>query len=81
MRPAGALSFHLAFWPGLVLGVMRSIETFAKITLFPSALALGSGQYALDLGLNVYGLLVSAAGYLAGAVIADRWRAGVAHAR
>jgi SSS family solute:Na+ symporter len=28
LRPVGALSFHLAFWPGAALGVVRAVETF-----------------------------------------------------
>lgn len=66
MRQAGSLSFHLAFWPGLFLGVMRSIEIFAKIEIFPVQLALGSGKYAIDLGVNVYGILLCTAGFLLG---------------
>ena len=27
---ASAASFHLAFWPGLILGVLRAIETFVR---------------------------------------------------
>lgn len=69
IRSAGALSFHLAFWPGLLLGIVRTIETFAKIEIFPTLLAIGSGKYALDLGINVYGLLICTAGFVAGATI------------
>lgn len=72
VRPAGALSFHLAFWPGVVIGVVRAVETFAAVSLIPHAVALGTGDYALDLGVNVYGVILCAAGYLLGAVIARR---------
>jgi SSS family solute:Na+ symporter len=70
LRPAGALSFHLAFWPGLGLGVIRAVETFVKVSILPDSVALGSGKYAIDLGVNIYGLLICATGYLAGAAYA-----------
>lgn len=66
---ARALSFHLAFWPGLILGISRGVETFAHIAIFPGAFALGQGKYALDLGVNVYGLLVCTSGFLIGALL------------
>ncbi|WP_300304217.1 hypothetical protein [Ferrovibrio sp.] len=72
IRPAGRLSFHLAFWPGLGIGILRTIETFAKVEVFPKALMLGSGKYALDLGVNVWGLIFCTAGYLVGAALAAR---------
>lgn len=65
---ARATSFHLAFWPGLILGILRAIETFAHVGIFPASLALGSGKYALDLGINAYGLLICTIGFLIGAV-------------
>jgi SSS family solute:Na+ symporter len=70
IRPAGTLSFHLAYWPGVVIGVLRAVETFGRVSIFPAELALGSGKYAMDLGLNVWGLLLCVAGYLAGAAVA-----------
>ncbi|ASC72564.1 hypothetical protein XM38_035220 [Halomicronema hongdechloris C2206] len=63
---AGPLSFHFAFWPGLIVGVLRVVENAASLTLFPAWLSLGGGKYALDLGVNVYGLLVCTLGYLLG---------------
>ncbi len=69
MRQAGALSFHLAFWPGIVLGVIRGIEVFAKLHILPAALDLGSGGFAADLGVNVWGLLLCTAGFLLGTVL------------
>jgi Na+/proline symporter len=74
LRCTGPLCFHLAFWPGVGLGIVRTIETFAKIEILPSALALGSGKYALDLGVNLYGLLICTAGFLAGAIVTARRR-------
>ena len=65
---ARAMSFHLAFWPGLAFGILRAVETFAHVSIFPATLALGEGKYALDLGVNVYGLLICTVGFLAGAL-------------
>jgi hypothetical protein len=76
LSSARALSFHLAFWPGLVLGISRAVETFAHIAIFPATLALGQGKYALDLGLNVYGLLICTCGFLIGAVLQRESRFG-----
>jgi len=65
---ARALSFHLAFWPGLLIGIARAVETFAHVSIFPMTLSLGQGKYALDLGLNVYGLIFCTGLFLAGAL-------------
>ena len=73
---AGRLSFHLAFWPGLTLGVLRVLEGAPGTEIFPAWLAIGGGRYALDLGINIYGLLLCIAGYLLGAVL-GRLGAGV----
>jgi solute:Na+ symporter, SSS family len=51
-------SFHLAFWPGVVLGVMLAAGTI------PAAWAIGTGKYALLLGANLYGLAICCAGFL-----------------
>ncbi len=69
VRQAGALSFHLAFWPGIVLGVTRGVEVFAKLRILPPALDLGSGTFAADLGVNAWGLLLCTAGFLVGTVL------------
>lgn len=69
IRRAGALSFHLAFWPGLSFGIVRVVESATGNNIFPTALALGSGKYAIDLGVNVYGLLICVGGYLLGAAL------------
>jgi len=74
IRPAGAISFHLAFWPGLVLGIVRTVETFAKISIFPDAIALGFGKYSIDLGINVWGLVICTTGYFIGMVLQRRIR-------
>lgn len=51
-------SFHLAFWPGVLMGVMLAAG------LIPQAWAIGSGKYALLLGTNLYGLMICVAGFL-----------------
>lgn len=48
--------------------MIRTVETFARVSVFPTAFALGSGEYALDLGVNLYELLFCSAGYLIGAL-------------
>lgn len=51
-------SFHLAFWPGVLLGVLLAAGRI------PQAWAIGDGKYALLLGVNFYGLLICIAGFL-----------------
>ena len=65
---AGAFSFHLAFWPGVAIGIVRAAETFGQVHVFPAGLALGTGPFALDLGLNAWGLCLCTLGFVAGAV-------------
>lgn len=65
---AKSISFHLAFWPGLVLGVLRVLENILNISIFPVWLAIGEGKYAQDLGINIYGLGICVLGYLLGAI-------------
>ncbi len=69
---AGAASFHLAFWPGVALGITRAVETFSHGHVLPAGLALGSGPFALDLGVNAWGVLVCTLGFVAGAVAVPR---------
>ncbi|MGF1478760.1 MAG: Na+/proline symporter [Cyanophyceae cyanobacterium] len=69
MRSAGRLSFHLAFWPGLIIGILRVLENALQTEIFPACLALGTGKYATDLGVNVYGLMLCIIGYLIGSVV------------
>lgn len=66
---AGRLSFHLAFWPGLIFGVLRVLENAFSTAIFPTWISIGAGKYAEDLGLNIYGLGLCIAGYLLGALI------------
>ena len=64
VKRAGAVSFHLSFWTGLLLGVLLASGQI------PDGMALGSGKYALSLGVNVYGLLICTALYLVAAYAA-----------
>ncbi len=52
------LSFHFAFWPGVVLGVLLAAGAI------PASWAIGTGKYALLLGTNVYGLAICLAGFV-----------------
>jgi Na+/proline symporter len=51
-------SFHLAFWPGVVLGILLAIHAL------PQSWAIGGGKYALLLGANLYGLAICCLGFL-----------------
>jgi SSS family solute:Na+ symporter len=51
-------SFHLAYWPGVILGVLFAAHQI------PAAWAIGDGKYAQLLGTNVYGLMICFAGFL-----------------
>ncbi|MGE5524221.1 MAG: hypothetical protein ACM3SS_10930 [Rhodospirillaceae bacterium] len=51
-------SFHLAFWPGVVLGIALAAGAI------PASWAIGSGKYAVLLGANLYGLMICCAGFL-----------------
>ncbi|TCS63445.1 SLC5/6 family protein [Varunaivibrio sulfuroxidans] len=70
VKSAGRLSFHMAFWPGVALGVARAVETASGRAILPASMTLGQGKYALDLGVNAYGLLLCTAGFVAGALVA-----------
>ncbi len=59
-------SFHLSFWPGLVLGVLLAVGWI------PHTWAIGEGKYALLLGTNLYGLLLCTMGFLLPEII-RRW--------
>jgi Na+/proline symporter len=65
---AGRLSFHLAFWPGLIFGILRVVENALSLSIFPAWVSVGDGKYALDLGVNLYGLAICTLGYLLGTV-------------
>jgi len=63
--PTSAINFHLAFWPGLILG---GILAFAP-DLFPQWIAVGTGKYALTTGVNIYGLIICTAGFMLGSAL------------
>ncbi len=67
---ARRLSFHLAFWPGLLFGVLLTIESAVGVSIFPSWIDLGIGVYADDFGVNVFGLALVTLGFLLGAAVA-----------
>ncbi len=46
IRRAGPLSFHLAFWTGLALGVLMTVESATGIEVFPGWIEIGTGRYA-----------------------------------
>ena len=51
-------SFHLAFWPGVILGILLAVHAI------PQSWAIGTGKYALLLGVNLYGLAICCVGFL-----------------
>ena len=51
-------SFHLAFWPGVILGILLAVHAI------PQSWAIGTGKYALLLGVNLYGLAICCIGFL-----------------
>jgi len=51
------LSFHLAFWTGITLGILQAVN------LIPASWAIGTGKYAILLGTNLYGLALCTAGF------------------
>lgn len=50
---APPLSFHLAFWTGIAVGVAEVLD------VIPAALSVGDGSYATLLGANLWGLLLA----------------------
>jgi SSS family solute:Na+ symporter len=72
LRHAGGASFHMAFWPGVVIGVIRTTETFGHLRIFPDAVKLGTGPFALDLGVNAWGLALCTTSFVAGAFLVPR---------
>jgi len=80
IRPAGTLSFHLALWSGVIMGVMLVIQKFLGVTMIAPWMEIGSGAYAQTLGINAWGLLICTGGYLTGAAVNVRvLRPRVAH--
>lgn len=69
IRPAGPLSFHLALWPGVTIGVLLVAQKFLGLEVIPDWVDIGSGKYAQTLGINVWGLMLCTGGYLLGAAV------------
>lgn len=67
------VSFHLAFWSGLALGVLYTLGWV------PPALAIGDGRYAMLLGVNLYGLLLCTGLFLLPWIFGRLRRAGQTH--
>lgn len=57
VRPT-KLGFHLSFWIGIALGVLLVVD------LIPSWWAIGDGESASMLGVNLYGLILCTVGYV-----------------
>jgi Na+/proline symporter len=72
LRQAGGVSFHMAFWPGVAIGLTRAMETFGHLKIFPDAVKLGTGPFALDLGVNFWGVGLCTVGFVVGALVAPR---------
>jgi Na+/proline symporter len=51
------MSFHLAFWTGIALGILQVLN------LIPAGWAIGSGKYGVLLGTNLYGLVLCTAAF------------------
>jgi hypothetical protein len=63
------ISFHLAFWTGICLGLLQALN------LIPPNWAIGSGKYGILLGTNLYGLaLCTALFFLPLVLLRDRVR-------
>jgi Na+/proline symporter len=73
--PTSPLNFHLAFWPGLILGALLAFVP----DIFPPWVAVGSGKYALTTGINIYGLAICTAGFLLGSMVTYLSNKGVAY--
>ncbi|MBT4588078.1 MAG: Na+/proline symporter [Rhodospirillaceae bacterium] len=66
---AGRWSFHLAFWPGILLGVIMTLEGAMGLQIVPASVDIGVGKYADDLGVNLWGVGICTLGFLAGCAI------------
>lgn len=55
-------AFHLSFWTGIIIGLLYSFN------LIPSFMAIGSGDSALLLGVNLYGTILATVLYIIGGI-------------
>lgn len=60
------LGFHLSFWIGIILGFAMAFEAV------PASLSIGTGKYALLLGVNLYGLILCTLGYVIPGLLAKK---------
>ena len=72
IKRAGRLSFHLALWPGVIIGVLLALEDILHLPTIPAFVGLGEGRYAETLGINVYGVILCSVLFVAGAFIRPR---------
>ncbi len=66
---AGRWSFHLAFWPGILLGIIMTLEGAVGLQIVPAWVDIGVGKYADDLGVNIWGVGICTLGFLVGCII------------
>ena len=62
---AGPFAFHLAFWPGVAIGIAHT----AGAT--PPWMAIGTGDFAQLLGVNLVGTVLVFVGFGAGTLVDD----------
>ncbi len=65
VKPTKA-GFHLSFWTGIILGLLYSFN------LIPSFMAIGNGDSALLLGVNLYGSLLAAGLYILAGIVGGK---------
>ncbi len=63
---AGHWSFHSAFWPRIVFGIIMTLEGAMGLQIVPAWADIGVGKYAYDLGVNLWGVGISTIGFLIG---------------
>jgi len=66
---AGRWSFHLALWPGIIFGIIMTLEGAIGLQIVPAWIDIGVGKYADDLGVNLWGVGICTIGFLAGCAI------------
>ncbi len=69
-KRARGIAFHLAFWPGIAVGILYAANRV------PASWALGRGPNAGLLGANVFGTLLVFAGFFTGAGLDAMGRRG-----
>jgi len=66
---AGRWSFHFAFWPGILFGVIMTLEGAMGLQIVPAWVDIGVGKYADDLGVNLWGVGLCTLGFLLGCLV------------